>query len=201
MEDKIMFQNIDELEKQVKEFQQNILASEEFVKGIQNLTEMVRTQQSEFDTSSKEMLISVETYTKHIKEQTDAKAKEVIESNSSFIKEFECRFIEYEKSLELLFDKVRADNMKVTEDTISAFKSINQDYAHKIDAESVLLKQLLSQLEIKYNEFIQKLENTNVDRFFAELQDLKKTINSKFTLLFAGVGMAIVLMIISFLVK
>lgn len=272
-----MFQNIEELEKQVKEFQKNILASSEFIKAIQNLTSMVESQQTEFDKDSKDMLSAIETYTKYVKEQTDlliksiteqtskeaddfaksneeliakvkasseeltkfvadkitnkvdelsksneeltskvkadaealtksvtdqtnAKAKEITDANSDLIKGFESRFVEYEKSLGLLFDRVKADNVKISEDAIAAFRTINQEYGKKLDDESALLKELVSKLEVKYNEFIQKLENTNVDRLFVELQDMKKAINGKFTLLFAGVGIAIVLTIISFFI-
>lgn len=239
-----MFQNIEELEKQVKEFQKNILASSEFIKAIQNLTSIVESQQTEFDKDSKDMLSAIETYTKYVKEQTDLliksiteqtskeaddfaksndeliakvkanseeltkfvadkiteKAKEVTDANSDLIKGFESRFVEYEKSLGLLFDRVKADNVKISEDAIVAFRTINQEYGKKLDDESALLKELVSKLEVKYNEFIQKLENTNVDRLFVELQDMKKTINSKFTLLFASVGIAIALIIVSFFI-
>lgn len=272
-----MFQNIEELEKQVKEFQKNILASSAFIEGIQNLTNMVESQQVQFDKDAKDVLGAIDTYTKYIKEQTDlliksiseqtskeaddfaksneeliakvkasseelikfvtekitekvdelsksntemtsktkadvdalikfvtehttAKAKEVTDSNSELIRGFESRFVEYEKSLGLLFDRVKADNVKISEDAISAFRTINQEYGKKLDEESALLKELIAKLEIKYNEFIQKLENTNVDMLFAEVQNMKKAINNKFTLLFAGVGVAIALIIVSFFI-
>lgn len=240
-----MFQNIEELEKQVKEFQKNILASSEFIKAIQTLTSMVESQQTEFDKDSKDMLSAIETYTKYVKEQTELliksitehtseeaddfaksneeliekvkasseeltkfvadkiteKAKEVTDANSDLIKEFENRFVEYENSLGLLFDRIEADNVKISEDAILAFRAINQEYGKKLDDESSLLKELVSKLEVKYNGFIQKLENTNVDRLFVELQDMKKAINGKFALLFVAVGVAIALTIASFFIK
>lgn len=240
-----MFQNIEELEKQVKEFQKNILASSEFIKGVQNLTSMVESQQTQFDKDSKDMLSAIETYTKYVKEQTDLlikslteqtskeaddfaksnneliakvkasseeltkfvteqvtlKAKEVTDANADLIKGFESRFVEYEKSLGLLFDRVKADNVKISEDAVDAFRTINQEYGKKLDDESALLKDLISKLEVKYNDFIQKLENTNVDRLFVELQEMKKSINSKFILLFAGISVAIILTIVSFFIK
>lgn len=239
-----MFQNIEELEKQVKEFQKNILASSEFIKAIQNLTSMVESQQTEFDKDSKDMLSAIETYTKYVKEQTDlliksiteqtskeaddfaksneeliakvkssseeltkfvadqtsAKAKEVTDANTDLIKGFESRFVEYEKSLGLLFDRVKADNVKVSEETVAAFKNINSEYAKNLNDTTVLLKEVSAQLELKYEHFIKRLENTNIGGLFAEVQDMKKVINSKFNILFAGVGIAIVLMIISFFI-
>lgn len=239
-----MFQNIEELEKQVKEFQKNILASSEFIKGIQNLTNMVESQQTQFDKDSKDMLGAIDAYTKYVKEQTDlliksiteqtskeaddfaksneeliakvkasseeltkfvadqtsAKAKEVTDSNTDLIKGFESRFVEYEKSLGLLFDRVKADNMKVSEETVAAFKTINSDYAKNLNEVTTLLKEVSTQIELKYDHFIKRLENTNIGGLFAEVQDMKKEINKKFTLLFAGVGVAIVLTIVSFFI-
>lgn len=239
-----MFQNIEELEKQVKEFQKNILASSEFIKGIQNLTNMVESQQTQFDKDSKDMLGAIDAYTKYVKEQTDlliksiteqtskeaddfaksneeliakvkasseeltkfvadqtsAKAKEVTDSNTDLIKGFESRFVEYEKSLGLLFDRVKADNVKVSEETVAAFKTINSDYAKNLNEVTTLLKEVSTQIELKYDHFIKRLENTNIGGLFAEVQDMKKEINKKFTLLFAGVGVAIVLTIVSFFI-
>ena len=239
-----MFQNIEELEKQVKEFQKNILASSEFIKGIQNLTNMVESQQTQFDKDSKDMLGAIDAYTKYVKEQTDlliksiteqtskeaddfaksneeliakvkasseeltkfvadqtsAKAKEVTDSNTDLIKGFESRFVEYEKSLGLLFDRVKADNMKVSEETVAAFKTINSDYAKNLNEVTTLLKEVSTQIELKYDHFIKRLENTNIGGLFAEVQDMKKEINKKFTLLFAGIGVAIVLTIVSFFI-
>lgn len=239
-----MFQNIEELEKQVKEFQKNILASSEFIKGIQNLTNMVESQQTQFDKDSKDMLGAIDAYTRYVKEQTDlliksiteqtskeaddfaksneeliakvkasseeltkfvadqtsAKAKEVTDSNTDLIKGFESRFVEYEKSLGLLFDRVKADNVKVSEETVAAFKTINSDYAKNLNEVTTLLKEVSTQIELKYDHFIKRLENTNIGGLFAEVQDMKKEINKKFTLLFAGVGVAIVLTIVSFFI-
>lgn len=240
-----MFQNVEELEKQVKEFQKNILASNEFIKGVQNLTNMVESQQTQFDKGSKNVLISIETYTKYVKEQNDLliksiteqtskeaddfamsnekliakvitnseevtkfvveqtneKAKEVTAANADLINDFESRFVEYEKSLGLLFDKVKADNVKVSEETIAAFKTINNDYAKNLNDVTVLLKEVSAQVELKYEHFIKKLENTNIGGVVAEVQGMKKEINKKFNILYAGVVVVIILTIISFLIK
>lgn len=302
-----MFHNIEELEKQVKEFQQNILASSELIKGIQNLTNMVKIQQTGFDKSSNELLSAIETYTQYVNkqteqliksiteqasketsdftksnndliakfkadseelikfidektagtaneisinneklvneiktasdnlsclvsekvdifsknnadlsnrfksdaemliktvaEQTNTNAKEISDANMELVKRFESKFAEYETSLGLLLDRIKADNANVSENAVAAFATINRDYAKKLDEESSLLKELISKLEHKYSEFIQTLENTNVDRLFAELQDMKKSINIKFAFLFSGVGITIVLTLLSFLIK
>lgn len=148
-----MFQNIEELEKQVREFQKNILASSAFIEGIQKLTNMVETQQTQFDKDAKDVLGAIDTCTKDIKEQTDLLVKSISEQTSK-----------------------EADD----------FAKSNEE--------------LIAKLEVRYNEFIHKLENTNVDMLFAEVQNMKKAINNKFTLLFTGVGMAIVLIIISFFI-
>ena len=206
-----MFQNIEELEKQVKEFQQNILASSEFIKGIQNLTNRVESQQTEFAKDSKALLASIGEYKKYVKEQADLliksiteqtnlKSKEITEANTDLIRGFESKFEEYEKRLGLLFDKAKEDNVKVSEETIAAFKTINNDYAKYLNDVTVLLKEVSSQIELKYDHFIKRLENTNIGGLFAEVQDMKKTINNKFNILFAGIGVAIVLTIVSFFI-
>lgn len=206
-----MFQNIEELEKQVKEFQKNILASSEFIKGIQNLTDKIESQQTEFTKDSRELLDSIEEYKKYVKEQADlliksiteqtnSKSKEITEANTDLIRGFESRFEEYEKRLSVLFDKSKEDNAKISEETIAAFKTINDEYAKYLNDVTALLKEVSSQIELKYEHFIKRLENTNIGGLFAEVQDMKKAINNKFNILFAGIGVAIILTIVSFFI-
>jgi len=66
-----MIENIDDLEKQVKVFQENILASSELLREISSLVEAVKAQQQSNQSNSDGLRTSIEEYTKKIQEKTD----------------------------------------------------------------------------------------------------------------------------------
>ena len=55
--------------------------------------------------------------------------------------------------------------------------------------------------EEKYDEFVKRLESTNVDQIFKEVQDLKQSIQLKFMILMGGIGTAIVVSVIGLILK
>ena len=65
--------------------------------------------------------------------------KEVTDANADLIKGFESRFVEYEKSLGLLFDRVKADNV-IREATIKKNDIISSAYNEIEGTEEVLNK-------------------------------------------------------------
>ena len=68
------------------------------------------------------------------------------------------------------------------------------------EAESVI-REYQSEAEKKYLQFVQRLETTNVDQIFKEVQDLKKSIQQKFVIQMIGMGIVILVLIISIIVK
>lgn len=56
---------------------------------------------------------------------------------------------------------------------------------------------LSQQLEAKYDAFVAKLEATNMDQLYKYCQDMNKSINTKLGLALGGVGVAVVVSIIS----
>jgi hypothetical protein len=74
-------------------------------------------------------------------------------------------------------------------------------YLDKLNETEKVINGYQVEAENKYNNFVQRLETTNVDQIFKEVQDLKKTLNTKIAILMTGVGISIVLAIISVFIK
>ncbi len=74
-------------------------------------------------------------------------------------------------------------------------------YLDKLDETEKVINGYQVEAENKYNSFVQRLETTNVDQIFKEVQDLKKSLNTKIAILMTGVGISIVLAIISTFIK
>jgi ElaB/YqjD/DUF883 family membrane-anchored ribosome-binding protein len=74
-------------------------------------------------------------------------------------------------------------------------------YAEKLQQTEQVIRGYQSNAEQEYNEFITRLETTNVDQIFKEVQDLKKSIQTKFAMLMGGIGLALVISLFSVLLK
>lgn len=59
------------------------------------------------------------------------------------------------------------------------------------------MSQLTTQLETKYSAFVEKLESTNMDQLYKYCQDMNKSISIKLGLALGGVGLAVIISIIS----
>ena len=57
------------------------------------------------------------------------------------------------------------------------------------------------ELEKKYADFLNRLETTNVDQIFQSCEQMKKSLETKLLFVAGGVGVAVILTVISFFIK
>ena len=74
-------------------------------------------------------------------------------------------------------------------------------YAEKLQHAEQTISGYQAAAEAKYDEFVKRLESTNVDQIFKEVQDLKQSIQLKFMILMGGIGTAIVVSVIGLILK
>jgi ethanolamine utilization cobalamin adenosyltransferase len=74
-------------------------------------------------------------------------------------------------------------------------------YAEKLQKTEQVIRGYQFTAEQKYKEFINHLETTNVDQIFKEVQDLKKSIQMKYAMLLCGIGLTLVVSLLSILLK
>jgi hypothetical protein len=200
-----VFENIEQLEKQVEEFQQNILSSTEFLKGIENLTTIIKKQQIDFDTNSKELLKEMEENNKRLEESLSehiaVEFEKLGKNNETLVSNLKQSIKEYEGKMSKLLDDANRKNVELSEKTILEIKDINQQYAEKLETESQLIKEMTGQLENKYELFVKKLESTNVDQLFVSFQDMKKSLETKMLIIIVGVVISIITVIFSIFIK
>lgn len=83
---------------------------------------------------------------------------------------------------------------------IKEFKEIsNSRHNQLLETENHIIA-LSKQLEMKYNEFVLKLESTNVDQLYKYCQDMNKSMNTKLAMIIGGVVASIVVSIVSIFV-
>ena len=76
-----MFETIEELEKQVAEFEQNILASKALIKSIDGVNSSIHNQQKDFDEQAAALLAQMTS----IKDAVTSAVNEINANNNTFI--------------------------------------------------------------------------------------------------------------------
>ena len=218
-----MFEDIAQLEKEIDLFRKNILASSELVEGIKSLTETTNKQKEAFSSSTEDLLKSIETSVERITNDHKSTVKKLCKSNDEAIEDlqknlttdFQAKILELEKikssieeneskSAERTEDQIQTyvkESERLIEEMKSVLNAQQTAYAEKLSKTEETIRGYQADTEKKYNDFVQRLESTNVDQIYKEVQSLKRSIQTKSAVLMGGVGVSIVLVILSFLLK
>ena len=207
-----MFDNIEQLEKEIQEFRQNILASAGLIKSLDEIAAAVRKQQDEFGSSSTALLEKLEQSRTELKSQADtilaqieAYTKSVPESvttaNADLIKQMQDTVAGYEQTLKSTVEQLKADNEAISEDTLKKYGEMNEAHIKQLEDTAAQMTEMVSKLETKYNQFLERLEATNVDSLFAEVQKMKKSLETKMLIILGGVGVTAVIALISLFIR
>ena len=283
-----MFESVEQLEKEVKEFQQNILASSDFVNNLNEIVAAISAQERDFAAKSAELTAKIDdnaeamlssqtealkklldenqTLTKHLSdtaaeleaqmksqvetvkadhqelvqqlaEQNRAISTEFGDKGASLISEIKAIPVELDKSNAALSDsfqrsvasiieaansicasqKAQADALSAHCDNLLAsmndanqehlaktaeiVSSTQKEYIRIIEEAEAEIKSCKADLSEKYDEFLKKLESTNVDQMFKLCQEMKQSVNAKLVIIMSGVCVSLVLALISLFIK
>lgn len=272
-----MFESVEQLEKEVQEFQKNILASSELIKSIEDLIATTKSQKESFALESSELVAEMDAHTKALKSSyTEALTKlmkengkliseisakgesllremqgipeEVDKRNSAMAAQFEAKggailqeiqaipvavdkrnaavasdfqkcSADLKSQTETLITQLQAESVKFSnrcDELLLSIQSSNdahlssvikeveasqKAYFEKLEATDVAIQRCEAEISEKYQDFIAKLESTNIDQMFKMCQEMKRSMDRKFIMLFIGVGASLALMIVSFFIR
>ncbi|CEO87914.1 coiled-coil domain-containing protein [Syntrophaceticus schinkii] len=298
-----MFDSIEQLEKQVQKFQENILASNQLLAGIEALTLAVKNQQRGYEQASASLIEEIKGHVKAVTDESEtlragvssevqmvtrstqdatasvmksnvslsdsvasksealrealaADVKSVLQGTQDAVAEMKTnnyRVIEevsnksetlrgalsYDingvlqetktavteikanneatlkaavEQLSLKISKLNTDTERFIAELKSADESAidsavqkltasQQSNIKQLEAAQSAIEEMNRTLNTKYQEFLQRLENTNFDQLFKTCQDMKKSIETKLYLLMGGVGIAAIIAVLSLLIR
>lgn len=221
-----MLESIEQLEKEIETFHQNVLASNELNQLISTLIEQIKKQKEEFSHSSTNLLEKVSTSTITIKEHNKQAIDELIRIIQSQTSDFSVQsnnvieqlkevpstteqknevlrahvtssVRELESLINSLPDQVKSANSNVIEE-LEKYKAEQDWYLAKLGKVEETINAYKTELETKHSAFLNKLESTNIDQIYKLALETKDSMNKRFTFLFVGLSVTIVLMIVSF---
>ena len=283
-----MFESVEQLEKEVKEFQQNILASSELVRKLDEIIAEISAQERAFAAESADLVAKIDgnteaihtsqaealkklldenqSLTKHLSdttaelnaqmgaqveavkadhqelvkqlaERTRAMLTELSDKGASLLSEIKTIPAELDKSNSALSDSFQrsvsliieaANSMNSTQKAqaealsthcdnllasmneanranlakaVEEIGSTQKEYIHKIEEAEAEITSCKADLSLKYDEFLKKLESTNVDQMFKLCQGMKQSINVKLAIVMSGVGVSLILALISLFIR
>lgn len=162
---------IEDLEREIKLFQNNIKNSNELM-GL--LASVVSSTKSHADAFEAQTTTLCEKFV-----ELPPAVREIFQNETeSFMQSLRQEHASYQASIERLTEK----------------------YAQKIAHSENLFGTLNSQLESRYNAFICELESTNVSKLYKYCQDMNKSINVKLGFMLGGIVIAIVASVVSFFI-
>lgn len=174
-----MFDNIAQLEKEIQEFQANILASKELLQCMNDLTEAVKRERETLAGSMTDLQTSVEQHTSDNTRKVSDSVNLLLES--------------HKRAADGLATEVHtavADLQKKSDADCSRLQTV---VAGAIEAG----EENLREISRKYDDFLEKLESSKLEHIYEYCSKLERSINQKFMLLGVGIIATAVLALIS----
>lgn len=213
-----MFEDVAQMEKEIEDFRKNMAASSELVRGISQLTETVRQQQDSFTASADELLQKMDAGIAQANTDHQATLKKLGKRVDDAIAELKKNeTMELQAKLEeinRICDSITALQKEYTDKSEALLQGYTRDCERlmdemkteisdrqaKLDASLQGTEQAIhtyqADIELKYNNFIGRLEAVDIDRMYREIQDIKRDMRLKAVLSLSLLGVIIVLAVI-----
>ena len=174
--------------------EENSVASSNTIKSILNQNvEQIKKIKAEHEKTVAEIKAS---QAEQLKKLDDTEAR--LNSASD---ELEKKYADFLNHVEITnaeqIKKIEAEHEK----TVVEIKASQAEQLKKLDDTEVRLNSASDELEKKYADFLNRLETTNVDQIFQSCEQMKKSLETKLLFVAGGVGVAVILTVISFFIK
>ncbi len=218
-----MFEDVAQMEKEIETFRRNVVASSELVEGISRLTETAKQQMESFSASADDIIKKLDSCINEIKADHLSALQTLSDNNSAAITglqekasaDLQAKLSEIEK-IRSSIESCRTETVKKADEQLRQLSeeserlitelthelSAQQDaYSEKLQRTEQTINGYQTDAEIKYNEFIRRLETTNVDQMFKEVQDLKQSFKTRFLIIMGGIGITLVAALLGIILK
>lgn len=162
-----MIGTIEDLEKDIERFQNNIMASGELVTSLRQVTDKINNQNESFNRQADALLSRVDSVPETIKKANEA-------SNQGIIREIN----------EILAERH------------AAFSAEQKKYIDSLQQVDRSIKDAEEKLDKTYSEFSSTLEKFNISNLYEQNQQLKEELNKRTGILMAITAIGVIIGII-----
>lgn len=207
-----MFEDIAQMEKEIEEFRKNIIASSDLINSIADLTKATKEQKDSFDASAEKLTqkldsciaqfradhdSSIETMKKSIADDMQAWISNIEKIKTSIETEQTAATQKNEEQIK----QFTSESERILDEMKNTISAQQEAFSQKATQTEEVIRGYQKEAENKYNGFINILESTNVDQIFKEVQNLKQSMQTKFVILMAGIGITLLVAALGLILK
>ena len=225
-----MFEDITALEKEVQEFQKNILASKELVGSLQSIAAEAKAQSASFEQASAQLGNCIRDAVKDIETQSDQQIAKAVAQITEAERAYEERARELEQQAQTRYEEadgkigaavdrisqatdqfdqqvqtaltqLEEHNDRITSDALAKISEAQVAYETRVQEAENSITAKYQELLSKFESLTQKLESVNRDETADLCRKISSSINVKFGILLVGIGASLALVIYSILMK
>ena len=174
-----MFEDIVQLENEIKEFRSNILASKELLKCLDDLTATMKSERETMTRQMSELQTSVEQHTSDNTQKVGASVDRLLAG--------------YEKAADVLAAEVHTGLDNLRQGNTADLARLKDEFV----AATEKGEKNLQNISNKYSDFIARLDASSIDHVYEYCTKLEQSINQKFMLLGIGIVITAILSVIS----
>ena len=205
-----MFDNVKQLENEIKDFEQNILASKELVQNVKSVAEAVKLQTESLNSESGKIMRELQAVPANLRsvneEFVDQLQRETQKVNDDFSRQIQAYFSylesstaevkKYHETLTTKYNLLLAETQKEMDAAIvkasESFKTESEKYTAELIASVEALKKYEATLNSKYDSLLKKSEQLQI-KVTNDISEIKNAVNGKMTILMVLVIVSIVL--------
>lgn len=207
-----MVGTIEDLEKEIDQFQKNMMASGEVVKLLNQMVEGVKQQNDSFNTQAQSLLLKIENLPSVIERENETSNQKIkndvsteigktvqdfrteqtryLDSVDKFNTQVQSMLIKVENLPNTIERENEASNQKIKNNVSSELGKIIQDfkteqarYLESAEKSQRAIEDAERKLDKSYRDFIDNIERMNISNLYDEYTQLKKTVNVRTTIL------------------
>lgn len=207
-----MFESIDQLEKEVKEFEKNILASSELIQNVQKLTAAVQQEQQQITVELEKVIAEINAQKQTNEEQLHDMLQAVTERNQLLCENTEMQLRRTEEEREHILKEHAAQIEEITAsylekgaasqnafiDRCTAVLSEKaKRYDQTMDSATSNVQTCADAVRKAQDSFLEAIQKTRVEQLFDRVEEMEKRLHQKLTLLLSATAITAILALLS----
>ena len=193
-----MLTDIETLQKEIETFHKNVKYSNELTALLSNIISALSDEAKLFDERVKALEASVAATPEQLKSGNQDLIQQTLDNINRAKSDYETALRGYLDELKAVPKSISDTNNAQYNEFFDSVKKEYGEYVAVLRESQAKMEKISTELDNKYNAFLAKMESTNMDQIYKVCQDMDKKINTKLTMILAGVALAIVLSLISF---
>lgn len=194
-----MFEDIGALEKEINDFRQNILASNDLIRRLDEVVAGIKSQTKSFESSSNVLQNIIEEQTTSLKQVAKDQNEMLLRTAEALPVTMREEMDKFRHDLSNLvteqMERMIQSNQIQIEYSVQEISEKQKAFSDLVDRTDLKIKKRQDTLDEKYETLLKKLESANLEEAIKLSKKIIKSINVKFSILLTAVGAAISLML------